>query len=227
MSSLRSQAGIALLLLTLASAGCIEWLEMPEEPGSVKSAPGELGLVEGAATRTVFRAPRVGAPGHLVPRSPGLRVPEGFWTRVRMDAADAWLRYSWADLRSDKGLPQKSVSRMTLRLIATNGTSDKTQIMSPSLRIVAPLVVPAGTRPEALIGLTLQADALSEGIVGFDLGGEHPWRVKLNKLSLLTVSPTTISGTVEGTAMRGSKDRSSRPFQAAFHALRVPPGDVE
>ncbi|MEE2780099.1 MAG: hypothetical protein VYE15_06230 [Myxococcota bacterium] len=226
MNTLSSQSCIALLLLTLASAGCTEWLEMPEEPGSAESTPGGE-AVESSMKRTPFRAPRVDAPGHLVPRSPGLRVPDGYWTRVRMDAADAWMGYSWADLRGDKGLPQTSASRMTLRLIASNGTSEKTRITTPALRIVAPLTVPAGTKPETLVGLTFQEDALNDAIVGFDLGGDHPWRVKLNKLTVLDVSATTLSGTLEGTAVRGVKDRGSRPFQAAFHALRVAPSHLE
>ncbi|MEE2779055.1 MAG: hypothetical protein VYE15_00925, partial [Myxococcota bacterium] len=64
-------------------------------------------------------------------------------------------------------------------------------------------------------------------IVGFDLGSDHPWRVKLNKLTLLQVTTSTLSGTLEGTAVRGSKDRGNRPFQAAFRALRVRPGSAQ
>lgn len=218
------RAAFALGFFSLLITGCVEWLEMPEETNPSTSTT-DMPVGSSGGERTVYRAPRVDAPGPLVPRTPGLRVPEGFWTRVRMDTADAWLPFSWVDLRTAKDTGQKADSRMTFRLLAAGGPSEDTQVPPPSLRVVAPLTVPAGTEVNALVGLTLQTDALSDGIVGFHLGGDHPWRVTLEKLTLKSITTTTISGTFEGTAVRGSRARASRPFQAAFHAYRVPPDE--
>ena len=224
MSRRRCRAAFALWFFTLLITGCVEWLEMPEETNPSVSTTDMPASTPGQE-RTVYRAARVDAPGPLVPRTPGLRVPEGFWTRVRMDTADAWLPFSWVDLRAATDRGQKADSSMTFRLLAAGGPSEDTRVPPPSLRVVAPLTVPAGTEVSALVGLTLQTDALSDGIVGFDLGGDHPWRVTLEQITLKSITATTISGTLEGTAVRGSRARASRPFQAAFHAYRVPPDE--
>ena len=87
------------VLGALALGACVEWFEVDDaSPATALEASAPEQPLYGAEASLPGVAPRVGAAGPLVPQSPGLRVPDGYWSRVRLDEADLLLPHTWASL---------------------------------------------------------------------------------------------------------------------------------
>ncbi|MGM0577316.1 MAG: hypothetical protein ACQEXJ_16445 [Myxococcota bacterium] len=215
-----SRAALVVGFLVLGAGGltaCPEWLEMPPPQGGDTGAPEPVAL-EGPPVHLPSRGPRVDGAGPLVPMTPGLRVPDGYWTRVRLDAADLLLPWTWAvaHTTSDGEGPH-----LVLRLLAAEGP------VAPdarALRAVIPLAVPEGTRLEALEGLELGPEAMAQATIGLRTDARNRWLVTPRRLAITSVRPRVVVGTLEGVARRGSQGRRERVFQAGFLALRADRG---
>lgn len=209
MSAVRPWLLGALALLT-GGAGCAEWLEVddgtedvapvePDEPREPAYLPDESARLDGK--------------GPLVPATPGLRVPDGYWTRVRLDVADLYLPYSWISL-----LPHGE--RVTLRLQAVGGPVPESDVAPlPALRLVVSIGVPEGTTVFELAGLTLRGDALREAMGAIRTTPTDNWLLELDRLTIEEIGSTVVKGTIEGHARRGSKSVRTRKFHIGFVAL--------
>lgn len=205
-------------------AGCVEWLEMdlPEEGG----APASSTHAPTARVRTTRvglpkSGARVDAKGPIVPRTPGLRVPEGYFTRVRIDEADRLLPYTWVTVEETLVFePAGPRTALTMRLVASNASTDGAA--SRALRGVVRIAVPGGTTVEALAGLSLGAEALVGSTLSVPMGRETSWLVTPTRLELDEVRDGLLKGSIEGEARRGSRSTRMRRFRAGFVALRAP-----
>ncbi len=203
---------LALAWCLAATAGCTEWLEVPGPASDAAVAPDAT--AESASLPSL--GARADAPGPLVPSTPGLRVPGGYWARVRLDVADLLLPHAWAGfLETEDGL--------VLRIEAVGGpASGDGASPTPTLRAVVPIRLPEPAAPEALGGLTLGPEALAEAVVGLRTTPRSSWLVTPERLVIEAVGPQVVKGTLEGTARRGTRSPSSRPVRVAFVALRAP-----
>jgi hypothetical protein len=207
-----------LLALALMSAGCVEWLEVdepgPEMPERVEAPrpPAEM-PTESAS---------VSAAGPIVPGTPGLRVPAGYFARVRLDTADLYLPFAWVVVHEGTKAADPVEQPITVRILAASGADKQGEPEEPLLRGVLPLAVPAGTRLDALEGLDLGADALRDATVSVTTEGSHHWIVAPTRLRLEHIDERFIKGSLEGMARRGTQAPNARPVRIGFVALRGP-----
>ncbi len=152
----------AALAAFAALPGCADWLDMPgpdpatDAAGLAARAPGSR---RGVEVGLPHAGPRVDGKGPIVPRTPGLRVPEGYFTRVRLDEADLLLPYTWVSVEDTlvyEAAGPRSV--LTLRVSASEAALDG--VGRTGLRGVLRVAVPPGTSLEGLAGLSLGEDAL-------------------------------------------------------------------
>ncbi len=194
---------------------CTEWLEVDEEEADTLEPRGHLANVPRRPFRLPTEAARLDGLGPLVPRTPGLRVPEGYWTRARLDVADLWMPYSWMATDPVPGA-------LVVRLLAVGEAAEEDEpLPAPTLRAVLRVSVPDGTTLQALEGLELGAEALEGSTLSLVTRGEHRWLVTPEHLRLEAVRSGVVEGTVSGTARRGAKARRARAFRAGFVALRA------
>lgn len=202
-------------LLVAATAGCPEWLEVDD--GDAVSAEDEAGfrVAEGSPSRLPDAPAEASGPGPIVPRTPGLRVPDaGYWARVRLDVADVVLSFTWVAIMPGEG-------QVTLRLEAVRSTNEDDSPTVPSLSAVIPIALPPGTDASQLSGLTLGEDALANATVSLRTSWRDTWLVDLTRLRIEEVDDRVVKGTLEGMARRGAKARRERRFEAGFLALRA------
>lgn len=210
-----------MLAWLLSFAGCVEWFEVDDSPLASNAAeesppPQPLYGVEASLPGV---APRLGASGPLVPQSAGLRVPDGYWSRIRVDQADILLPYTWAALEP-AGYSAGGEARGTiLRLQAHQGAEPSKE--SPALRGVIRIATPPETETSSLVGLEFGPDALHGSTVSVRLSKGTLWSVELERLSIGELGPRVISGTLEGQARAGKRAKRQRRFRAAFVALGV------
>lgn len=203
---------------TLASAGCPEWLEVDDPlPDAVLEAepprpPAEM--------PTEPAAP--GAPGPIVPGTPGLRVPAGYFARVRLDTADLYLPFSWVVVHEGTKAADPVEQPITVRLLAAAGADKSGEPQQPLVRAVLPLSVPAGTVLDTLEGLDLGPEALRNATVSVTTEGSHHWIVEPTRLRLEHIEAGFIKGSLEGLAKRGTQAVNARPVRVGFIALRGP-----
>ena len=230
MSRLGSQARSCWLVVGLlylgGASGCIEWLEV-ESPvesadGGAASAPA---ISEGFPVTLPNVPPRASAAGPLVPQTPGLRVPDGYWTRVRIDQADVLFPHTWAVLQPVGYAEDDNPRGMTLRLQAQMG--DAATKRSPSLRGVVRIAVPPKTSPEQLVGLSFGEDALVHSTVSVRISKGTLWTVVLERLSIQAMDEHSMVLALEGQARAGKRAKRSRRFTAAVVALRAKPIEAE
>ena len=231
-----SRPGLVLMAVAaLGSGGCIDWLEVDDgEPeyqlpiGEPLVLPSEPALLD--------------APGPLVPRTPGLRVPlAGYWTRVRLDAHDLLFPFSWVSLTSAShgssadcqvvgaaGVPSRVCnSAVLLRLKgSTAHGDDPTEIGAQGVtgfRAVIPITLPPGTDASVIRdGFELPEKALASATMALRTSAQDLWLITPTRLRFERVAPGIITGSLEGEARRGAKGQRVRRFAAAFIALRAP-----
>ena len=208
------------LLCVCAQGGCLEWLEV-DEPLTA-SEPEEVAPVLpsfGADASFPESPARATADGPIVPLTPGLRVPDGYWARVRIDQADLLLPYSWAAVQPAGYSRDGELRGMLIRLQA-----HRTGVISKDaaqLRAVIRIATPPKTSPEDLVGLSFGADALTESTVSVRISKGTLWNVALKSLSIASMDDNVITGTLEGAARAGKRAKRSRSFRVAFVALRA------
>jgi hypothetical protein len=217
---MRGPFWVMLLFVMCTQVGCLEWLEV-DEPAA-ESEPDELlPMVPSFGVNATFPgAPaRVLARGPVVPMTPGLRVPDGYWTRVRIDQADILLPYSWGAVQPAGYSMDGDLRGMLLRLQGHRmGSLPKDE---PQLRAVIRIATPPNTEPEDLIGLSFGEDALTESTVSVRISKGTLWNVALQRLSIVSMDDNVITGTLEGQARAGKRAKRRRTFRAAFVALRA------
>ncbi len=201
-------------------SGCIDWLEVDEGPEA------EYQLPVGEPLVLPSEPALLDAPGPLVPRTPGLRVPlAGYWTRVRLDALDLLLPMSWVSLTSAKG---RDGEQALFRLEAAMGQGDDLTFGVQSVvgfRAVIPIDLPAGTDLSVVRdGFELPDRALTNATMALRTSAQDVWLITPTRLRFVRVSPGIITGSLEGEARRGAKGQRVRKFAAAFLALRAPDG---
>ncbi len=207
-------------MLTFAT-GCIEWLEVDDGPEA------EYQLPVGEPLVLPSEPALLDAPGPLVPRTPGLRVPlAGYWTRVRLDALDLLLPMSWVSLTSATGPAGEQV---LFRLEAATGQGDDFGASSVvGFRAVIPIDLPAGTDLSVVRdGFELPDRALANATMALRTSSQDVWLITPTRLRFVRVAPGIITGSLEGEARRGAKGQRVRKFAAAFLALRAPDGVAE
>jgi len=205
------QAALALLVGAGAMA-CTEWLEVDDggdEP--------VLELPVGRPMVLPSAPAEAGGRGPIVPSTPGLRVPlAGYWTRARLDTADLLLPYTWASLVEGKGF-------VLLRIEGAMASADEpAAVASQSFRVVIPITLPPGTDTEALAGLTLGKQALTQSAVSIRTSPNDLWIIDPDRLTFDVVRSDVIVGTLEGEARRGARGQRARRFESGFVALRAP-----
>jgi len=229
-----------MVAVALGSGGCIDWLEVDDgEP--------EYQLPVGEPLVLPNEPPLLDAPGPLVPRSPGLRVPlAGYWTRVRLDALDLLFPFSWVSLTSAKrgsgpecetlGLAtapaRQCNSAVLLRLEgSTSQGDDPSEIGAQGVtgfRAVIPITLPPGTDVSVIRdGFELPEKALASATMALRTSAQDLWLITPTRLRFDRVAHGIITGSLEGEARRGAKGQRVRRFAAAFIALRAPDEDPD
>ncbi len=211
-------------LAVSGASGCIEWLEVAEPAPEIGGGAAADALPTVAPAAPPTSGPRLDGKGPLVPRTPGLRVSGGYWTRVRLDLADLWLPFTW--LVADAA-PVEDIGRaphLNLRLLASSHRSGGAEVGVPTLRAVIPLAVPAGTALDAVQGLVFGPEAMEGSSISLRTTREMTWLVTPERLLLEEVGPLLVRGALEGTARRGRESTRVRRFRAGFLALRAPSG---
>lgn len=236
-----SRLGLAMMTaVALAGGGCIDWLEVDDgEPeytlpvGEPLVLPSEPALLD--------------APGPLVPRTPGLRVPlAGYWTRVRLDAHDLLFPFSWVSLTSASrgstaecqvvgatGAPSRQCnSAVLLRLEGSTAQGeDPSEIGAQGVigfRAVIPITLPPGTDASVIRdGFELPEKALASATMALRTSSQDLWLITPTRLRFERVAHGIITGSLEGEARRGAKGQRVRKFAAAFIALRAPDDDAD
>ncbi len=219
-----TEVGASFLALgaLVTAGGCADWLDMPSPDAGATERPAAVAQVANAYLPT-SRA-RVDAPGPLVPATPGLRVPAGYFARVRLDAEDLFLPYSYAAFLTTE-------EDVALRVLALGSPArDRGEAPKapapPALRAVIHLPLPtqegqdAGLAP--LVGLTLGPDALGGSTVTLRLSDRDLYLLTPTRFTLESITDTTVSLSFEGTARRGSQAKVSLPFQVGVVGLRAP-----
>jgi len=192
-------------------------------PDAGPAAPASTGAQVVNAYLPTARA-RVDAQGPLIPGTPGLRVPAGYFARARLDAEDLFLPYSYAAFLTSEG-------GVALRVVALGAPArDRGDAPKgprpPVLRAVIPLPLPdrqgqvAGL--DTLMGLTLGEDALRETTATLRLSDRDLYLLTLTRFTLESSSDTALSLSFEGRARRGSKAKVSLPFQVGIVGFRAP-----
>jgi len=205
-------------LLVLGTVGCIEWLEVdaPAGQADAQNSVVQRSLSPIAATLPNV-PPQAAAKGPLVPQTPGLRVPDGYWTRVRLDQADLLLPHTWGVLQpsgySEDGEPRG----MVLRLHA-QGARDGAR-GAPTLRGVIRVATPPRTQASQLVGLSFGPDALHGSTVSLRISRGTLWNIVPERLSIEVLDEHVVKGTLEGSARPGKQAKRSRAFRAGFVAL--------
>lgn len=213
---------LAATVLTLSSWSCVEWLEVDPPVDAPPYEAEEPALLDHTSSLPDYAA-RVDAAGPIVPRTPGLRVPKGYWSHGRLDTMDVWLPYTWAAVQVYDGVRSDRPSGLTLRMLATVPLDSPTESPSQFFRAVVPVTMPAGATLRDLVGLKLDAPSLSGAQISLRTGKEHLWLIEPIRLTIDEVSPQAIKGTLEGIARRGSKSRRERQFRLGFVAFLAPP----
>jgi len=212
------------VIAALALAGCPEWLEVDDDDDVVVEQP----AAEIERTEPVFlpvEYPRLSAKGPLVPSTPGLRVPEGYFARARLDVADIHMPWAYAAFLQGDG-------ELVLRLKAVSGPYvvggpfDGTAPV-PTLRAVIHLSVPEATNIGELVGVDLSAEALKRSTVALRTSAKYRYLITLTRLTIEAVGDTAVSGSFEGIARRGSKAKTSLPIRVGFVALKAMPADPD
>lgn len=203
---------VALVVFGLVGSACPEWLELDD--GDVADVLVERGPPPPAELPT--KRARPDGRGPLVAGTPGLRVPGGYWARLRMDAADIVFPYAWVGL-------SRTSDQVILRLEAVGGPTVGGGGASPEpvARAIVPIALPPGSDAKALSGLTLRASALEGAAVSLE-GASSRWHVDLKRLTISELGETAIVGSLEGVARRGTKGRRQRPFELGFVAYLAP-----
>lgn len=213
------------LLVVCAAAllcvGCVEWLEVDEGEEDAYVVPVGEPLV------LPSEPPLVDAPGPLVPRTPGLRVPlAGYWSRVRLDGLDALFPYTWASLSAAEGGPQEEAFAMLRVEGSTAQGDDPSEIGAQGVsgwRALIPIALPAETDASVIRdGFELGEKALAGATIGLTTASQDLWLVTATRLTFEKVTRTLIMGSLEGEARRGAQGQRMRRFAAAFIALRAP-----
>ena len=217
---MRGPSWAFIVLLISAQAGCLEWLEVdePVEEADLEEVVPSLPSfgVDASFPGTPARAT---ADGPVVPMTPGLRVPDGYWTRIRIDQADLLLPFTWAAVQLAGYSADGDLRGMLLRLQGHRlGNTPKE---APQLRAVIRIATPPDTAPEDLVGLTFGQDALAESTASVRISKGTLWNVVLQRLAITSIEDNLVTGTLEGEARAGKRARRSRTFRAAFVALRV------
>lgn len=210
--------------LALALGGCVDWLEVDEGEEPVYTLPVGEPLVLPSEPALID------APGPLVPRTPGLRVPlAGYWTRVRLDAHDLLFPYTWASLlwAEEVGPPGASALRVLFRVEGSTAQGDDPSEVGATrvagIKAVVPITLPPGTDASVLRdGFELTAKALEGATVAVRTSSQDLWLVTPTRLRFDRVDPGLLMGSLEGEARRGAKGQRARSFVAAFIALRAP-----
>lgn len=215
------------LALGVSGAGCVDWLEVDDgEPQYVVPVGEPLVMPSEPAL--------VGAPGPLVPRTPGLRVPlAGYWTRARLDGLDLLFPFTWGSLSTAApvalpgGAPGDDRSLVVLRLEASTAHGDDPVEIGAQgvigFRAVVPLRLPVGTDASVIRdGFELPDSALADAVMALRTSSQDLWLVTPTRLRFDVVSRVLVAGSVEGEARRGAKGQRTRHFTASFLALRAP-----
>jgi len=194
--------------------GCIELLEVDdadvvEYPAARQVSQKVARVLSG---RLPADPPRLDAPGPVVPGTAGLRVPSGYWTRLRIDSADMLLEHTWLSAEAADGV-------LFLRMRAA-GTGRRTA--SPDLRAVIPLAIPGEGALERLVGVQLGKESLQGATITVRMPSGHLWYVDLERFIINEVSPEGVLGAFEGKARRGLKSDTLRHVSVGFMALRAP-----
>ncbi|MGB0589960.1 MAG: hypothetical protein ACPGU1_09810 [Myxococcota bacterium] len=217
---MRGSSLALILLLSFTQAGCLEWLEVDEPIGEADLEEVVPSLPSFGADASFPGAPaRATADGPLVPMTPGLRVPDGYWTRVRIDQADLLLPFTWAAVQP-AGYSADGELRGTLLRLQGHRMGN-TPKEAPQLRAVIRIATPPGTTSEDLVGLTFGQDALAESTASVRISEGTLWNVMLQRLAITSMEENLITGTLEGEVRAGKRAKRSRTFRAAFVALRV------
>jgi hypothetical protein len=168
---------------------------------------------------TPQKRPRLEGRGPVVPGTPGLRVPSGFFARVRIQVMDFYQPLAMASFLRTHG-------EVYLRLVTEGGGENDS--FRPMFRAIIPITLPKGSGLQALTNLTLGKAALDRATATFQLTPRGKYLVKVERLHIETIEDVVITGALEGRAMRGSLSKTSVPFMAGFVALRGPDtGTVE
>ena len=149
-------------------------------------------------------------------------MPDGYWTRARLDQADLLLSHTWAVFQPVGYSPDGKPRGMVLRLQA-HGPPDGTR-RAPALRGVIRVATPAGTVPSQMVGLSFGPDALDGSTVSLRISKGTLWHVVPERLFIDALDTHMVKGTLEGSARAGKRAKRSRRFRASFLALRA--GDV-
>jgi hypothetical protein len=164
------------------------------------------------------------AAGPIVPRSAGLQVPQGYWTRLRVDALDYLYPYSWGILEpSSVSVPseqQQAPAGLTFRLLASHGPLK--DVKDAVLRGVIQIAAPGGTEAESLVGLEFQEEALRHSSVSIRLDNGASWLVDPTRLAFSELLPNLIKGVLEGRTRPRKTSKKSHQVRVAFMALRAP-----
>ena len=209
----------ALVLGAVMLSACIDWLEVDEGEEQAYVVPVGEPLVLPSEPALLD------APGPLVPKTPGLRVPlAGYWTRVRLDAHDLLFPYSWAALSTAESV-------VLLRIEGSTAQGDDPSEVGAQgvigFRAVIPIALPAGTDASVIQdGFTLVDKALAEGTVAVRTSAKDIWLVTPTRLTFEHVDKGLLAGSLEGEARRGARGQRARRFAAAFIALRAPEEDL-
>lgn len=216
----RSRLAVMVAALSVAT-GCPEWLEIGDDSEPEDQAPLSVPAVQPTEPA------RYEAPGPLVPRTPGLRVPlAGYWTRVRLDTLDVVFPFSWASL----SVASDGSREEAFALLRLEGSSAQGDVPSEigaqgvtGLHAVIPIELPIGTDLGAIReGFELPREALAQAMVALRTSSQDIWLVTATHMRFDEVTPRLISGAIEGEARRGTQGQHVRRFSAAFFALRAP-----
>ena len=160
------------------------------------------------------RKPRLGAGGPWVPGTPGLRVPIGYFTRVRIDVIDFFLPFTLGSFLRGEG-------EAVFRLESVSGMRDGVREF-PIFRAVIPITLPPGSDIGSLTELTLGAETLTRSTATLRFDKSRQYLVEVQRLTFEVLEEGAIKGTLHGRARGGAKSRNYREIRIGFLALRSP-----
>lgn len=203
--------------LGVGLSACPEWLDVDD--GELEEAEPTAEIERGEPVFLPEIYPRVTSKGPLIPGSPGLRVPKGYFARARLDVADVMMPWAYASFARGDG-------QLVMRLYAVSGPYviggpyDGTAPL-PVLRGVIHLFLPDAANLTQLVGVDLSADALKRSTVALRMSAKYRYLVSLERLTIEAIGETAISGSFEGTARRGAKAKTSMPLKVSFVAFKA------
>jgi len=160
------------------------------------------------------RVPRLDAAGPFVPGTPGLRVPKGYFTRVRLDVRDLFLPYAVASfLRGE--------DETVFRLEAVSEFSDQWGTL-PIFRALVPITLSSSSDIKSLTKITLGPAALNRAMATIRLENGRQYLVEVQRLSFEVLEDSAVKGSLEGRARRGMLSKSYKQIKVGFVALRAP-----